>query len=346
MSTRYRTLLVGLGKIGATYVDDASMSKTVPYVTHAQVLAAHPSILWHGAVDTSEAANEFVRARFGVEHTGTSVEHIPALAHVDVAVLATPPSSRARMLDAMPNLKAVLVEKPLGGTLAESQRFVEECRRRGVLTQVNLTRRCDAVIRELARGGLQERTGPVQCGFGTYGNGVVNYATHTVDLVRMLVGEVTAVQAIPRARGYTEGPIAGDRNLSFTLFVGETPITLHPVRFSEYREGSLDLWGEKGRLEFLQEGLRVRETPRQSCRSLDGAFELDSDSASLRDTGYGRALLDLYDDLVAVLDGRRGTTCSPCESALATECVVHAVLESARNGGAVIEVRQNVAPVC
>lgn len=346
MSTRYRTLLVGLGKIGATYVNDAAMSKTVPYVTHAQVLAAHPSFLWHGAVDTSHAANDFVRARFGVERTGTSVEQIPALGEVEVAVLATPPSSRTRMLEAMPNLKAVLVEKPLGGTLAESQRFVEECRRRGVVTQVNLTRRCDAVMRELASGGLQERIGRVQCGFGTYGNGVVNYATHAVDLVRMLVGEVTAVQAMARARQYTEGPIAGDRNLSFTLFVGEAPITLHPVRFSLYREGLLDLWGEKARLEFLQEGLRVRETPRRPCRSLDGAFELDSDSAALRDTGYGRALLDLYDDLAAVLDGKRGATCSPCECALATERVVHAVLESAKNDGAVIEVRQDVVKAC
>jgi predicted dehydrogenase len=342
LSTKYRTLLIGLGKIGATYVEDASMSKTVPYVTHAQVLAAHPSFLWHGAVDASQAANEFVRARFGVERTGTSVEAIPALDQVDVAVLATPPPSRTDMLEAMPNLKAVLVEKPLGGTLAESQRFVEECRRRGVVTQVNLTRRCDTVMGELARGALEERVGRVQCGFGTYGNGVVNYATHTVDLVRMLVGEVTAVQAMPRARGYTEGPIAGDRSLSFTLFVGEAPITLHPVRFSEYREGSLDLWGEKGRLEFLQEGLRMRETPRRPCRSLDGAFELDSDSAALRDTGYGRALFDLYDDLAAVLDGKRSATRSPCESALATERVVHAIIESAKSDGAVIEVHPDV----
>jgi predicted dehydrogenase len=346
LSTRYRTLLVGLGKIGATYVDDVSMSKTVPYVTHAQVLADHASFLWHGAVDTSQAANEFVRARFGVERTGTSVEHIPALGQVEVVVLATPPSSRTRMLDAMPNLKAVLVEKPLGGTLAESQRFVENCRRHGLITQVNLTRRCDPVMRELAGGGLQKRIGSVQCGFGTYGNGVVNYATHTVDLVRMLVGEITAVQALPRAQQYTEGPIAGDRNLSFTLFVGEAPITLHPVRFSEYREGSLDLWGEKGRIELLQEGLRVRETPRRPCRSLDRAFELDSDSAALRDTGYGRALFDLYDDLAAVLDGKRSATCSPCESALATERVVNAILESAKNDGAVIEVRQDVVTAC
>ena len=338
MSNRLRTLLVGLGRIGATYVDDSSMSKTVPYVTHAQVLADHPAYLWHGAVDMSDAANDFVRSRFGVERVARSVEEIGSLDEIDVVVIATPPSSRLRILEALPNVRAVLVEKPLGATLEESEAFLKECRRRGVLTQVNLTRRADSVMRELAQGGLNERIGGIQCGFGTYGNGLVNYATHTIDLVRILLGEVIAVQAMPRARVFQEGPLAGDRNLSFTLFVeNDVPITLHPVRFSRYREGSLDLWGDKGRLEILQEGLLMRQTQRGPCRSLDGSFELDSGTSELQETGYGRALYDLYDDLAAALDGEREGTCSPCDSAIVTERVVHAVLESANLGGAVIE---------
>lgn len=346
MSKRFRTLLIGLGRIGAAYAEDRAMAATVPYVTHAQVLAEHPAFQWHAAIDTSGAATRFVQSRFGVDHVGRSMGEIASLDQIDVVVLATPPAARASILDALPNLKAVLVEKPLGATPEQAEAFVGECRRRRLVTQVNLTRRADGVMRALAQGGLNESIGRVQCGFGTYGNGLVNYSTHTVDLVRMLVGEVTAVQAMPRARNFDEGPLAGDRNLSFTLFVGDVPVTLHPLCFSEYREGSLDLWGEKGRLEFLQEGLRIRETPRHSCRSLDGAFELDSDSASLRDTGYGRALFDLYSDLAAVLNGKAGATCSSCDSALATERVLHAVLESAGNGGAVIEVGREVAAVC
>lgn len=333
-----QTLLVGLGRIGATYVDDRSMSKTVPYVTHAQVLRDHPNFAWQGAVDTSDAAREFVRSRFGIESIASSVDEIGSPDEIDVVVIATPPSSRLHILEALPNVRAVLVEKPLGATLDESEAFLKECRRRGVLTQVNLTRRADRVMCSLAQGGLSERIGRVQCGFGTYGNGVVNYATHTIDLVRMLVGEVTAVQAIPYARIFQEGPLSGDQNLSFTLFVkDDVPITLHPVQFSRYREGSLDLWGDQGRLEIFQEGLLMRQTQRGPCRSLDGAFELDSGTSSLWDTGYGRALYDLYDDLAAVLDGKRKTTCSPCDSALLTERVVHAVNESAKRGGAVIK---------
>ena len=336
----FRTILVGLGRIGAAYIDDKTMAKTVPYATHAQVLADHPAFRWEAAVDISDAARELVLTRFGVEHVARTLEEIDCLGEIDVVVLATPPSFRLSVLGALPNLKAVLVEKPLGATLGESEAFLQECRRRGILTQVNLTRRADAAMQGLAGGGLKERIGSIQCGFGVYGNGIINYATHTVDLVRMLVGEVTAVQALKRSLEFQEGPLADDKNLSFTLFVEDgTPVTLHPVRFSRYREGSLDLWGEKGRLEILQEGLLMRQTPRADCRSLYGACELAASSSGLESTGYGRALYDLYGDLAHVLTGERNATCSPCDSALVTERVVHAVLASANSGGSVVEIR-------
>lgn len=338
MTKPLRTVLVGLGRIGASYVDDRKMAGSVPFVTHAQVLAAHAAFRWEAAVDVSADARDLVRSRFGVHRAVPALEDLDCLADVDVVVLATPPAFRLPVLDAFPNLKAVLVEKPLGATLAESKAFARECERRGIVTQVNLTRRADPVMRALANGGLRERIGNVQCGFGVYGNGVINYATHTVDLVRMLVGEISAVQVIASGRRFQEGPLTDDVNLSFTLFLeGGAPLTLHPVRFAQYREGSLDLWGEGGRLEILQEGLLTRNTPKDDCRSLEGAFELAADRSEFVPTGYGHALFDLYDDLAAVLKDERSTTCSSCESALVTESIVHAVLESARLGGAVVE---------
>lgn len=338
MTGRLRTVLVGLGKIGATYVGDNKMSMTVPYVTHAQVLADHPQFRWDAAVDISEDAREYVSARFGIDRVVRAIEDIDRPDMVDVLVLATPPSSREAMLDAFPNLRAVLVEKPLGATLKESEAFVDKCKRRGIVTQVNLTRRADQVMCRLASGELTSRIGKVQCGFGVYGNGIVNYAPHTIDLVRMLVGEIKAVQALNRSRKFREGPLTDDQNLSFTLFVeGDASVTLHPVQFGNFREGSLDLWGEKGRLEILQEGLLVRTTALADCRSLAGAFELASDNSSIEATGYGRALFDLYDDLAETVNGKRASTCSPCNSALATERVVHTVLSSRDKGGTVVE---------
>jgi len=333
-----KTLLVGLGSIGAAYVDDKAMAVNVPYVTHAQVLTDHPDFAWEAAVDLSEEACSRVRRTWGVPRVGRTLDEVGGLEDIEVAVLATPPSYRLPVIEALPNLKAVVVEKPLGRTYEEAERFKDACDSKGLVTQVNLTRRAEAIMAGLACGGLEERIGHVQCGFGVYGNGLVNYATHTVDLVRMLLGEIAAVQAMPAAGEFQEGPLEGDCNLSFTLFMlAGAAVTLHPIGFSHYREGSLDLWGTKGRMEILQEGLLVRTASRGACRSLDGGYEVAADRAEISDTEYGRALFDLYNDLAAVLDGAREGTCSPCASALVTERVVHAVLDSARLGGALVK---------
>jgi predicted dehydrogenase len=338
MKAPLKTLLVGLGSIGAAYADDKAMAENVPYVTHAQVLTDHPAFAWEAAVDLSEDACSKVRRTWGVPRVGRTLGEVGGLENIEVVVLGTPPSYRLPVIETLPNLKAVVVEKPLGRTYEEAKRFKDACEFKGLVTQVNLTRRAEAIMAGLACGGLEERIGHVQCGFGVYGNGLLNYAMHTVDLVRMLLGEIAAVQAMPAAGEFQEGPLNGDYNLSFTLFMMDgAAVTLHPIGFSHYREGSLDLWGEKGRMEILQEGLLVRTTSRGACRSLDGAYEVASDRAEIVGTKYGHALFDLYDDLAAVLDGAREQTCSTCASALITERVVHDVLKSSRLGGALVK---------
>lgn len=339
MSPHLKTLLVGLGCIGATYADDKVMAETVPYVTHAQVLTQHPAFEWVAAVDPSLDACSRASKAWSVPHLGRVLEDIECLDEIEVVVLATPPSCRLSIIEALPNLKAVLVEKPLGQNYEEAVRFSNFCDDKGIVTQVNLTRRADGVMISLACGELEASIGHVQCGFGVYGNGLINYATHTVDLVRMLIGEIDAVQAIPAAGKFHEGPLEKDSNISFTVFTqAGAAITLHPIGFSHYREGTLDLWGTKGRMEILQEGLLIRKALQGPCRSLAGSYEVAGDTAVISNTGYGRALLDLYDDFAAVVAGERKITCSPCSSALSTERVVHSVLESARKGGGFVRI--------
>ena len=63
--------------------------------------------------------------------------------------------------------RVVVYDGGMGATLEQSEAFLSECRRRHLVTQVNLTRRADGVMRKLAQSGLNERIGRVQCGFGT-----------------------------------------------------------------------------------------------------------------------------------------------------------------------------------
>lgn len=333
MSARpFRTALVGLGRMGAGYADDPVMARHYPYATHAQVLRGHPRFAWAAAVDPAEGARSAARGRWGVPLVAAGAADLPPDAGVEVAVIATPPEARLGIVEALPDLRAVIVEKPLGGPEA-ARAFLDSCARRGILVQVNLWRRADPGFRDLAAGGLRARVGAVQAGFGLYGNGLRNNGTHLVDFVRMLLGEVEAVEALGPAVSPAHLPLAGDVELPFALWVRGGPlVACQPLDFTRYREVGLDLWGTEGRLSILQEGLVPLRFPKVPNRAMSGEGEVASDAPEPVPSTVGVALRHLYDDLARALDGGAEPV-SPAGSALRTEAAVEAVVASAAGGG-------------
>jgi len=328
MSRPLVTALFGCGQIGTGYAADPLMARHYRYASHAQVLNDHADFDWHVAVDPRSESAQACAAAYGVA-AATDVSGIAAPETIEVAVLATPPGTRLALLNALPGLKAVIVEKPLGADIAEAQAFAAACKARGLVCQVNLPRRVDASHRALAVGGLAERIGRVQGVFLVYGNGLINNGTHMIDLARMLLGEVAHASVPAGATSFVEGPIPGDRNLPFCLAM-ENGVTVmgQPLSFAAYRENGLDLWGEKGRLAIVQEGLRFCFFPRRDNRSTTGAHELVNDAPETETTTMGEALHAIYDDLAEALTQGR-TPASTLHSALATARVVATLMAAA-----------------
>jgi predicted dehydrogenase len=332
VSAPLATALFGCGKIGAGYSEDAVMARHYRYTTHAQALRDHPKFSFAVAVDRNLAAAEAAKQRFGAVAALADVQALARPENIEVAVLATPPGERLAIVDALPRLRAIMVEKPLGATLDEAETLVALCARRGIAMQVALPRRVDATHRALAAGGLAERIGPVQGAFIVYGNGLLNNATHMIDLARMLLGEVEAVDVPAGLKPYREGPIAGDINVPFTLRLSSgRPLLGLPLAFAHYRENAIDIWGERGRLALVQEGLRLVQHRRADNRAMQGERELLNDAAAAETTTIGEAFRALYDDLAEALSAGRAPA-STGENALATARVVDAILRAA--GGA------------
>jgi predicted dehydrogenase len=317
-----------------SYADDEAMARFYPYASHAQVLRDHPAFEWNAVIDRSEDALRAARERYGVELATTDASACASFAP-EVAVVATPPGERFELLEALPSLRAVIVEKPLGRSEAEALRFVAECERRNIVVQVNLWRRADALFRSLAPS-LESRIGNVQMGFAVYGNGLQNNGTHIVDFLRMLLGEVRFVQAVS-SPVEAHGPIAGDIHVSFAMTMSSGPVVqVAPLGFRHYRENGIDLWGDAGRLTILQEGLYVAVARRTPNRAMTGEHEVTSDSPELLTPTVGRAFYEMYDDLARVLS-KGGDVCSPASSALRSTKVIDAVIASAERSGARIE---------
>lgn len=325
---RIKTLLVGLGRMGQGYASDPDMAKYFKYATHAQVLARHPSFNWHAMVDTDDQALSTAKNSWNVTHCGRTIADLgPAAADIELAVLAINPGLRLAMLEQLPNLQAVLIEKPLGGTLAEAESFLAECARRNIIVEVNLWRRADRLFRSLADGKLTESIGHVQTASCVYGNGVLNNGTHMIDFARMFFGEVDGIHLLGPAQGFVEGPLPGDRNIAFQLsFDGGTYVQFIPLRFSNFRENGLSIWGTTGRLDILNEGLVVNVYAREPNRAMQGEWEVAFDRPRRLESTVGTALYDLFDNLASALTANDAAILvSPGRSALVTSQVVDAL---------------------
>ncbi|MCC7250948.1 MAG: Gfo/Idh/MocA family oxidoreductase [Hyphomicrobium sp.] len=311
------------------YGQDPKLLETFEYPSHASVLSKHSGYVWDAVVDIDRTAGERVAQHHGVK-VFSSPGEIDSADGYDCVVLAIPPAARLDWLAALPNLKAVLVEKPLGNSLDEAERFASTCRERGIVVQVNLLRRFCSEMNALA-AGLNWDLGDIQGATLVYGNGLRNNGTHMIDLVRQLLGEIAEIVPIGRSVA-SRGPLPGDVEATFALITSTgKPVFGMPVDFASYRENGLDLWGTRGRILLWQETMKMTRVPRIDSRTTTGAGELAVDHSETIATDLGRSLWRAYDDLADAVE-TGGAVLSPIESALATSRVVESVIAATQGG--------------
>ena len=333
----FRTVLLGFGNIAAGYTQDARMKRWIPYATHAQVLRDHPVFSWAAVVDPSPTAREEALRVWDIEEVVGAVEELADPASFEIAVLATPPDIRIGLLDRLPGLKAIVVEKPLATDVDSARKFLEACIERDIQVQVNLPRRADTVMRDWVES-LSERLGKTQAVFANYGNGLVNNGSHLIDWIRMFLGEIKWVRAIPEGPNIVEGPIPGDISFPFVLgLVSGICVMVQPLGFPNYREIGLDIWGERGRLSFWHEGLTAAYAPRADHRFLETHYEIASDHSEFCITGQGHAIYNLYDNLADTLSSN-SSLWSPGSEALKVMVVLESIKRSHASNGSREEV--------
>ena len=328
-----RTVIVGFGAAAIGLGDDKRMTEFFPRGSHAAVLADHPAFDWRAVVDPSEAAR--ARAAEHVQIVVPDLASLPDPETFECAVVASPPESRTGILDRLPNLKAVMLEKPLAESLAAAEQIAQTCAARGIIPQVNYWRRGVDGYQAMAAGGLASRIGDPQAVFGVYGGGLRNSGSHLIDLIHLLFGEISRVEVAADLRAAPDARLLGDLAGSVHMNLANgAPVRLLPVDFLHYREVSLDIWGTRGRLAIEQESLVTKYFSRKENRGLEDSWEVTSDAPEVLDIRVGDAFLRLYDNLADTVAGR-ATLLSGLTSAIETERVLDRLV-----GGSVASYRR------
>ena len=141
-----RAIIVGFGRIADSIRHDHKMAARFPYASHAQILSVHPGFEWMGVVDNDPMALKQAKA-WHVPHVGSGLKEVVTAVRPEFAVLAIGPQHRLDVVRSMPDLRAVMVEKPLGKGGAA---FLDYCDSQGIAVTVNFWRRGVTFFQRLA----------------------------------------------------------------------------------------------------------------------------------------------------------------------------------------------------
>ena len=122
------------------------------------------------------------RIEWGISITASSIDQLP-YGFNEIVSITTKPNVRLSILKRLPNLAGFIIEKPLGTSLEDSIELANYCRDRGLLVNVNFSRRGEIASRKLCDGAFRELIGEIQTGTILYGNGLRNNGIHMIDFL-------------------------------------------------------------------------------------------------------------------------------------------------------------------
>ncbi|MEN0039772.1 MAG: Gfo/Idh/MocA family oxidoreductase [Pseudomonadota bacterium] len=212
--TQIRLAIAGLGLVGKR---------------HAQAIAQVPDVTLSAVVDVAPGSGDEAKALGAVYFS--DLNDCLSAGGLDGVILATPtPQHIEQALACVNKGLPVLIEKPIGVSVAEATALVDHAERLEVPLAVGHHRRHNPLIakaRELVRNGAlgDVRAVHAQCWFRkpddyfaeapwrlAKGAGPISVnLVHDVDLLRYLVGEIVSVQAqaLPSQRGGENEELAG-----------------------------------------------------------------------------------------------------------------------------------------
>ena len=294
---KFKTILIGFGQIAQGISNDKKMRNFYQYQSHAQVLQKHPKIDWCAVVDPDPLKLKLAKEKWNIKELYKSINDIPENFKPDIAVLATKPDHRVKILQSLPTIRGAIIEKPLSYNFNDRNKLLKYCLQNKISTNVNFTRRFDLAMISLKKT-LINKFGDLQYGSVLYGNGIRNNGVHFIDLIRMLFGEIKSVKVVSNEKNINF-PIKDDINVDVFLELNNNAkILMSSLNFNFYREQYQDFWGSKARLEIFQEGLFYKLSKIRSHRAIENDKEISIDLSKIKSTKLGVSFYKLYDDLI------------------------------------------------
>jgi predicted dehydrogenase len=253
---RYRVAIIGLGRISSTIDEEVVGNHAVMLpMSHMGCFREVPQVdVVAGADPYQEQRDDFTR-RWGVTEVYADYREMLERERPDIVSVATSAKPRpAIVMDcARAGVRAILAEKPMAFSLAETDAMIDTCREHKVVLAVGCTRRWDAYW-NAAKAMIDDGTIGKVVQITAYGHaGISHNGSHLLDLVRYLAaGDVSWVvgEVEDDAHAESDADFMANGYLAFDNGV-RAFVRTWPTGGAEW---NFEVVGETGRLRSTENG--------------------------------------------------------------------------------------------
>ena len=213
MNTPLRAAIIGAGRIASTY-DDEVMNKrpaqffkdnqrhpglyTVHPVNHAESYRSTPGYELVAVVGRDQERLQAFQDRWSVA-AFDDLERMLTEVQPDVVSICTQSAEKAeltvRTASARTGVRAIIVEKAMATSMAETDAMISACDNAGIALIVNHPYRFSPMVREAQKVIRNGAIGAIGTLSGWSRGGVIHGGTHTFDLLRFFGGDIAEVTA-------------------------------------------------------------------------------------------------------------------------------------------------------
>jgi predicted dehydrogenase len=294
--------------------------------THASAYKAQPRTELVGLCDVGAGPLRDAVRRYPGARAYRDVDALLDAEQPDLISVCVPPFAHESVVRRCiaRSVRLIFCEKPFTASSAAARRLIRAARAAGTSILVNYWRRFDSGHQRVADLVRTRAVGRVQLARVVYGNGLLNMASHLINLFLDVLGPADWVEA---AQGVNDRP--GDPSPHVAIgFRGGSRAVFSPCSFRHYRIFELDILGTAGRVTVTNEGLELRHYAVKENEDVSGAYQLDLPGAIIRST-VAAAMTAGVDRAVRILDS--GTKTWP-DHAVDTHEVIEAAKASLARG--------------
>ena len=309
----FKAAVIGCGKIGSELSVDPLLRGDV--FTHAEAYSRCKGTTLVALCDSDPARLMAAGALWGTTGLYSNALELIAAEPIDVLSICTPTATHAEVLrnilGGTNTPRAILCEKPLGLTLAESEEMAALAESKNVVLATVYMRRYANNFRALKafidKGGI----GKLQAITGVYIKGTFHNGTHWFDMLRYLAGEVDFVSALN-----TLGETRDDPTLDVALRLKSGVFaTLRAADHTAYTVFEMELFGTGGRVRIVDSGFEIEVYTPQPSERYAGYVELQRVAMDFGDRR--NLMLHAVDDIVTCLETGRAPLCTAADGVAA-----------------------------